>query len=74
MYDFMLLSFDPPRRYRHDGHLPLFKSGTIVAIDKRLSGAHGHKIFDTVLIYINYLFFILNLYDIGNGLIRPDSL
>ena len=33
----------------------------------------GANFFDTILIYINFLFFILNLYDISDGLIKPGA-
>ncbi|MDJ0984916.1 MAG: hypothetical protein QNJ26_05175 [Desulfobacterales bacterium] len=45
MYDLTRLTFAHARRYWHDGHLQLYESGTIIAIEKRLSGPPGRQFF-----------------------------
>jgi hypothetical protein len=72
MYDFELLNFQPAHTYRLCGHLRRCQSGTIIAKRSGNTGClsvFGFWGWDSL--YINFLFFILNFYDISDGLAKP---
>jgi hypothetical protein len=74
MYDIELLNFQPEHTSRLCGHLRRCKCGTIIAKRSGYTGClpvFGFWGWD--LLYINFLFFILNLYDISDGLIKPGG-
>lgn len=72
MYDIELFDFQLVHTYRLCGHLGRYKCGTIIAKRSRYSGCLPISGFGGWgVLYINFLFFILNFYDISDGLIKP---